>query len=73
MTEDSHSTHLLLDALRGVLTQVAEPFVVLRTILDQAVTRTGAERGLLVEVSSGGERRVRTDVERRRRVRGRSW
>ncbi|HEY3216502.1 MAG TPA: sigma-54-dependent Fis family transcriptional regulator [Candidatus Eisenbacteria bacterium] len=45
----------LIEALRGVLCQVAEPTVVLRTILDQAVTRTGADRGVFVEVSGSGE------------------
>src|SRR5262245_41797294 len=55
MTTEPDPTTLLLDALRGVLAQVAEPSVVLRTILDQAVARAGAERGLLVEVSPGGE------------------
>src|SRR5437899_3340844 len=54
MAGNTDST-LLLEALRGVLTQVAEPTVVLRTTLDQAVARTGAERGLLVEVTQGGE------------------
>ncbi len=44
----------LVGALRGVLCQVAEPTLVLRTILEQAVSRTGADRGLFVEVAEGG-------------------
>jgi len=47
-------TAQLVDALRGVLSQVAEPTLVLRTILEQAVGRTGADRGLFVEVTDGG-------------------
>jgi Nif-specific regulatory protein len=45
----------LLEALRGVMCQLAEPTVVLRTILEQAVAQTGAERGLFVEVAEAGE------------------
>ena len=44
----------LIEALHGVLRQVAEPTLVLRTILEQAVSRTGAERGLFVEVAEAG-------------------
>jgi transcriptional regulator with GAF, ATPase, and Fis domain len=44
----------LLEALRGVLSQVADPIVVLRAILEQAVARTGADRGVFVEVSGSG-------------------
>src|SRR5688572_21143843 len=44
----------LIDALHGVLRQVAEPTHVLRTILEQAVSETGAERGLFVEVTEAG-------------------
>jgi len=56
----THSTEALaskplLDALRAVLCQVAEPITVLRTILDEAVTRTAADRGVFVEVSGDGE------------------
>jgi transcriptional regulator with GAF, ATPase, and Fis domain len=47
-------TAQLVAALRGVLSQVAEPTLVLRTILEQAVARTGADRGLFVEVAEGG-------------------
>ena len=47
-------TQMFLQALQGVLTQVADPNQVLRTILDQAVAQTGADRGLFVEVSSDG-------------------
>jgi len=44
----------LVQALRGVLAQVADPIHVLRTILAQTVTRTEAERGVFVEVHAGG-------------------
>lgn len=44
----------LLDALRGVLAEVAPPDQVLRAILDQAVGRTGAERGIFAEVDPSG-------------------
>ena len=47
-------TAQLLAALHGVLSQVAEPTLVLRTILEQAVARTGADRGLFVEVTESG-------------------
>ncbi|HKQ62619.1 MAG TPA: sigma-54-dependent Fis family transcriptional regulator [Candidatus Polarisedimenticolaceae bacterium] len=49
------SAALLLEALRSVLAQAAEPSQVLRTILGQAVGRTGADRGLFVQVSRGGQ------------------
>lgn len=45
----------LLRALRAVISQVAEPSQVLRLLLDQAVTLTGADRGAFVEVAPGGE------------------
>jgi Nif-specific regulatory protein len=45
----------LVEALRGVMCQLAEPTVVLRTILEQAVAQTGAQRGLFVEVAEAGE------------------
>jgi transcriptional regulator with GAF, ATPase, and Fis domain len=45
----------LLQALRGVLSQVADPIVVLRSILEQAVSCTGADRGVFVEVTGEGE------------------
>ncbi len=45
----------LVEALRGVLCQVAEPTAVLRSILEQAVSQTGAHRGLFVEVAAGGD------------------
>lgn len=45
----------LVEALRGVLAQVAEPVHVLRTILEQAVTSTCADRGVFVEVTRSGE------------------
>ena len=44
----------LIEALRGVLLQVAEPIHVLRTILVQAVKRTGADRGAFVEITGSG-------------------
>ena len=46
---------LLLDALRSVLQQVAEPSLVLKKILGAAVSRTGADRGIFVEVEGSGE------------------
>ena len=51
---DPQPTTELIAALHGVLRQVAEPTDVLKTILEQAVARTGAERGLFVEVAEGG-------------------
>ena len=45
----------LLEALRAVLSQVAEPVQVLRTVLQLAVSQTGAERGVFVEVGQDGE------------------
>jgi len=51
---DPLPTTELIAALHGVLRQVAEPNDVLKTILEQAVSRTGAERGLFVEVAEGG-------------------
>jgi transcriptional regulator with GAF, ATPase, and Fis domain len=47
-------TAQLVAALRGVLSQVAEPTLVLRTILEQAVARTGADRGVFVEITESG-------------------
>ncbi len=44
----------LLDALRGVLADLAPPDQVLRAILDHALARTGAERGVFVEVDPAG-------------------
>lgn len=49
------SANQLLDALRGVLAQVAEPAAVLKTILGQAVSSTRADRGAFVEVSGSGK------------------
>ena len=51
----AQATRSLLEALRGVMCQLAEPTVVLRTILEQAVAQTGAQRGLFVEVAEAGE------------------
>ena len=45
----------LMQALHGVLAQVAEPNTVLQSILQQAVARAGAGRGVFVEVLPGGE------------------
>jgi hypothetical protein len=45
----------LLEALRAVLSQVAEPVQVLRAILELAVSQTEANRGVFVEVKQGGE------------------
>jgi len=45
----------MVEALRGVLCQVAEPVAVLRSILEQAVSQTGAQRGLFVEVAPDGD------------------
>ena len=52
--ESSRPSAVLIEALRGVLRQVAEPVAVLKAILDQAVNLTGASRGLLVEVGAEG-------------------
>ncbi len=49
------ATTELIEALHGVLRQVAEPTHVLKIILEQAVSRTGAERGLFVEVAEAGQ------------------
>ena len=49
------STRVLLEALRGVICQLAEPTAVLRAILEQAVAQTEAQRGLFVEVAAAGE------------------
>jgi len=51
---ESSAAHLL-DALRGVLSQVAAPSQLLKTILSQAVSRTGADRGLFAEVGRSGQ------------------
>ena len=53
MVEPQPTTELI-EALHGVLRQVAEPTQVLKIVLEQAVARTGAERGLFVEVAEGG-------------------
>ena len=51
----SEGTLHLLEALEGVLREMAEPKAVLEAILRQAVRRTGAERALIAEVMDGGE------------------
>ena len=58
MAEPQPTTELIA-ALQGVLRQVAEPIDVLKTVLEQAVSRTGAERGLFVEVAEGGQLQYR--------------
>ena len=45
----------LLDALRNVLCNLADPRSVLKEILQQAVQLTQADRGLLVEIAHGRE------------------
>ena len=45
----------LVSALKEVLGEVSNPDRVLQTLLDQAVRRTGAERGVLVRVGERGE------------------
>ncbi len=47
-------TAQIVESLRTVLCQVAEPTAVLAAILQQAVTRTGADRGLFAEVLDNG-------------------
>ncbi len=47
-------TAAMLQALRAVLCQLAEPKTVLAAILQQAVTCTGADRGLFAEVLDDG-------------------
>ena len=53
MTEPPQTTELIA-ALQEVLRQVAEPTHVLKTILEQAVARTGAQRGVFAEVVEDG-------------------
>ena len=47
-------TAAMLQALRAVLCQLAEPTAVLAAILQQAVTCTGADRGLFAEALDDG-------------------
>lgn len=54
-SQPEQAARSMVEALRGVLCQVAEPNAVLRSILEQAVAQTGAQRGLFVEVTPGGE------------------
>ncbi len=49
-TDTDQSAKKLLDALRAVLSEIAEPSQLLKTILGQAVGQTGAQRGVFVEV-----------------------
>lgn len=55
MSDPGSPSKVMIDALRRVLAQVAEPQAVLRAILDQALAVTAAERGLVVEVKDRGE------------------
>jgi transcriptional regulator with GAF, ATPase, and Fis domain len=48
------STPTLLKTLQSVISQVAPPSQVLKTILNQAVSQTGADRGVFVEVARSG-------------------
>ncbi len=50
-----NSATQLLEALSSVLSQVAEPSQVLKTILEQSVAHTGADRGIFVEVGRSGK------------------
>jgi transcriptional regulator with GAF, ATPase, and Fis domain len=45
----------LMAVLQSVLTQVAKPSQVLKTILSLAVSQTGADRGVFVEISQSGQ------------------
>jgi transcriptional regulator with GAF, ATPase, and Fis domain len=51
---DDQPTAEIVEALRTVLCQVAEPGVVLQAILKEAVVRTAADRGLIAEVLDHG-------------------
>jgi transcriptional regulator with GAF, ATPase, and Fis domain len=44
----------LLHAVRNVLSRIAAPSKVLKTILGQAVSQTGADRGLFAEITRAG-------------------
>jgi Nif-specific regulatory protein len=54
MDRDVQAATQLLHAVRNVLAQVAEPSKVLKTILGQAVSQTGADRGLFAEITRSG-------------------
>jgi len=54
MARDEQPAVQLLHAVRNVLSQVAAPSKVLKTILGQAVSQTGADRGLFAEVTRSG-------------------
>ena len=49
------SASQLLDALREVRSEAADPSAVLKTLLGQAVYRTGANRGAFIEVGRSGK------------------
>jgi len=53
--QPTQAARAVVEALRGVMCQLAEPSIVLRAILEQAVAQTGAQRGLFVEVAAAGE------------------
>ena len=53
--EREQSAAQLMAALQSVLTQVAKPSQVLKTILSLAVSQTGADRGVFVEISQSGQ------------------
>ena len=54
MAQEEQPAAQLLHAVRSVLSQVAAPSKVLKTILGQAVSQTGADRGLFAEVTRSG-------------------
>jgi len=54
-TDRQTQPQILIEALRRVLCQLAEPVAVLRAVLEQAVVLTGADRGLFVEVEARGQ------------------
>ena len=45
----------LVEALSSVLSQVAKPSQLLKTILGQSVAQTGADRGVFVQVTQSGK------------------
>jgi Nif-specific regulatory protein len=53
--EGDQSAAKLMAAVQAVLTQVAKPSQVLKTILSMALSQTGADRGVFVEVFQSGE------------------
>ena len=59
---DQTAAHFLR-ALSSVLSQVAPPSQVLKTILGQSVSQTGADRGLLATIGSGGRLDFRISLQ----------